>query len=546
MKTSILKSFILIATMFVAGNLSAYDFSAENEDGVTIFYKIITDNTYTKTCAVTFKEEHSYDNDDETFYDYTGKVIIPEYANGYKVESITENAFRNCKELTSVQLPNSVRSIARCAFQNCSNLTTVNIPESITSIPEYTFYNCSSISSIILPNTVRYIGRAAFCLCSSMKSINLNNSITTIYLEAFLGCSSLTSINIPTSLKTIEYAAFARCSGLKSVTIPSSVTTIREFGFERCSSLTSFTLPKTVTKIEKSILSCCSGLTRIVVEEGNPNYHSDNNCNAIIDKNTNTLMAGCRNTVIPNTVTSIAENAFRESKLTSLVIPNSVKSIGGYAFTDCKDLTTINLPDSIQTLEIWLFHGCTSLTSITIPNSVTKIEANVFYGCSSMESITSYITNVFETGYHPFYGCTNATLYVPMGLVDTYKSLLYWNEIRKIEEIPSVSLLLACNTKGKVLINNNKEFTNDVDYVSLYSGTANTFAFTPEKGCELEQVTLDGLDITPSVKDNKLSTIIRENSKMNVVFSAQNSDINKDGNVDISDVTKLVQIILGN
>jgi hypothetical protein len=133
-----------------------------------------------------------------------------------------------------------------------------------------------------------------------------------------------------------------------------------------------------------------------------------------------------------------------------------------------------------------------------------------------------------------------------MGLVDTYKSLLYWNEIRKIEEIPSVSLLLACKNKGEVLINNNKEFTNDVDYVSLYSGTANTFAFTPEKGCELEQVTLDGLDITPSVKDNKLSTIIRENSKMNVVFSAQNSDINKDGNVDISDVTKLVQIILGN
>ena len=103
---------------------------------------------------------------------------------------------------------------------------------------------------------------------------------------------------------------------------------------------------------------------------------------------------------------------------------------------------------------------------------------------------------------------------------------------------------MACNNKGKVTVNGGVQFTNDMGEVSVYDGTDNTFVFTPEENCELEQVLIDGLDVTLSVKNNQLKTKIRENSKMIVTFSKQ-GDMNSDGRVDISDVVALVNMILG-
>ena len=118
----------------------------------------------------------------------------------------------------------------------------------------------------------------------------------------------------------------------------------------------------------------CTGLTNIVVDAGNSVYDSREGCNAIIETATNTLVAGCKNTIIPNSVTSIGSNAFENCRrLTSVTIPNSVTSIGNSAFEGCTGLTSVTIPNSVTSIGRSAFYGCSGLTSVTIPNSVTTI-----------------------------------------------------------------------------------------------------------------------------------------------------------------------------
>ena len=190
---------------------------------------------------------------------------------------------------------------------------------------------------------------------------------------------------------SIGNSAFFHCSGLTSVTLGNSVTSIGDYAFGGCSGLTSITIPNSVTSIGNYAFNGCSGLTSITVESSNSNYDSRDNCNAIIETATNTLIAGCNNTVIPNSVTSIGSEAFLNCcGLTSITIPNSVTSIGNYAFYGCSGLTSIKV--------------CWS-SSLSIP------------------------TNVFDS-----VNKTNCILYVPKGRSNLYKGAPTWKEFQNIQE----------------------------------------------------------------------------------------------------------------
>ena len=196
---------------------------------------------------------------------------------------------------------------------------------------------------------------------------------------------------------------------ITGIVVPNYVTRIGNSSFSGCSKLTSVTIGSGVTNIGSSVFDNCTELTSIVVVDGNTIYHSDGNC-LIVTKN-ETLILGCKNSIIPSdgSVTSISERAFYNcTGLTSITIPDSVTSIGKYAFNGCTGLTSVTINGTVTKIDNHVFYNCRSLTTITIPESVTSIGDYAFYNCAGLTSITipDHVTNI---GKYAFNGCTGLT-----------------------------------------------------------------------------------------------------------------------------------------
>ena len=167
------------------------------------------------------------------------------------------------------------------------------------------------------------------------------------------------------------------------------VTAIGESAFQyEIAKITSIYIPSSITNFNRRDNRGYTGLASIIVAPENPKYDSRDNCNAIIETETNTLILACNNTVIPNNVTSIGENAFSRLNIISITIPNSVTCIGEFAFGCCKNLRSISIPNSVTRIGSSAFAWCDSLTSVDIPNSVTQIPIAAFHACSSLSSVT--------------------------------------------------------------------------------------------------------------------------------------------------------------
>ena len=395
-QTNSLRIFIAIAMLFIVGfSVNAQDFSVDG-----IFYNV-TSATEPYEVEVTSGDE------------YSGDVIIPESVTyndiEYSVTAIGYHAFFESSGLTSIEMPNSITEIGDEAFSGCSGLTSIEIPNSVTSIGYIAFGGCSGLTSIEIPNSITYISEYAFCECTSITRITIPNSITEISACTFMYCTNLTTVVIPNSVTSIGSFAFYNCPGLTDIVIPNSVTSIGGAAFSGCTSLTSIMIPNSVTEIGDVAFYGCSGLTSIVVDEGNPVYDSRENCNAIIETASNCLIAGCQNSFIPNSVTTIGDYAFYEcAGLISIVIPNSVTAIGVGAFSSCSDLTSIEIPNSVTSISNYAFTGCTGLTSIVIPNSVTSIGKQAFGYCSGLTNIV-IPNSVTEIGDNAFFGCDGLT-----------------------------------------------------------------------------------------------------------------------------------------
>ena len=393
-------------------------------------------------------------NSNPSYHDYMGKNVIQHVIINNGVTSIGWMAFFYCKGLTSVTIHNSVTSIGEAAFSGCYALTSVTIPSSVEYIGECAFFKCNCLTSVTCeretPANLGHNGvfrdtHANFKIYVPAGSVNAykgaqywsyyaakikaispapewvrdgdlwDTDTKTLTVksnlpeDAYKDQTVIKHVIINNDVKSIGNYAFNSCTNLSSVTFGNSVTSIEWGAFAYCTGLTSITIPNSVTSIGEGAFSGCTALTSMVVAGGNTKYDSRENCNAIIEKSSNTLIAGCKNTIIPNSVTSIGDYTFFYcTALTSITIPNSVTSIGDYTFAVCTGLTSITIPNSVTSIGAGAFAACTGLTSIEIPNSVEYIGAEAFAVCTGLPSIT-IPNSVTSIGDYTFAVCTGLT-----------------------------------------------------------------------------------------------------------------------------------------
>ena len=421
-------------------------------------------------------EELKYSlNSDGTAYTVTGigtctdtEIIIPSEYNAKPVTRIGSDAFRGCKGLTSITIPDSATSIGDYAFLGCTGLTSVTIPDSVTSIGNSAFEGCTGLTSVTIGNSVTSIGRSAFSDCTSLTSISIPNSVMSIDEGALRGCSSLETITIPfvgarpittdnyndgykhvfgwifgyektKSGKIVNGAVpqygtsinlywYYIPTSLKTVVLGNTIQTIPICGFFNCNWLTSITIPESVTSIGGGAFGNCSGLTTV-------NWNATACTSAGLLSNY-PVFYNCSNlkTVnIGNNVTIIPSEVFRGcTGLTSITIPDSVTSIGNSAFEGCTGLTSVTIGIKVTSIgksafdnTAWYNNQPDGLvyagkvaykykgtmphnTSIVLKEGTLGIAGSAFSGCTGLTSIT-IPDSVTSIGSSAFSGCTGLT-----------------------------------------------------------------------------------------------------------------------------------------
>ena len=443
---------VLLALTLTAGTMSPLGVSAEEQPEVSTEHVEIQElgaGVYTGTCG----EGAEYTLDENGTLTITGngsidfgafrgfgkeddKRVIKKVVISSGMIGIGNFAFENCSDLKSVEIPASVTSIGSAAFKDCSGLESMNIDEANT-----TYENPEGSNAIVekssktlvagckntkIPDDVKIIGAYAFCGCSDLKSIEIPDNVSEIQVAAFDDCSNLTAIHIPAGVDKIALGVFMGCSNLNSITIdsanrsyespgnanaiidkgtmtllegsnntviPEGVKRIWQNAFAERIHLKSITIPASVTSIVGMPFSDCDSLEEIKVDADNAIFDSRNNCNAIIESATNTLIAGCGKTVIPEGIETIGDSAFERVKtLTHVTIPKSVTEIRGYAFERCENLSTVNLQKGIQTIGYGAFTECVGLTNLIFCGTKADWQAVTIDedGREELESVLKY------------------------------------------------------------------------------------------------------------------------------------------------------------
>lgn len=313
-----------------------------------------------------------------------------------KVSVIESGAFKDCKKLQKIKIPDTAKNIGTALFANCIKLTDVKLPQGIETITEGLFAGCTSLEQFSVPDTVQLIEDYAFSRCNNLTNIKLPNQIHAIGNYAFYECSALNKINLPVELKSIGNSSFGGCMTLMEVIVPDGVTDIGEGAFSGCKALSKITMPDTVTEIGRTAFYNCCMLEQFKIPE---------NIKVISDY----TFYGCSKlssiTLSPNLV-KIGESAFQNCvALENILIPESVTEIGRLAFSGCEKFENVILPSLIGEISASIFSGCKSLKEIQIPKSVTAIKENAFQNCNSLSEIT-IPEAVAEIGSNAFQNCS--------------------------------------------------------------------------------------------------------------------------------------------
>ena len=356
-------------------------------------------------------------------------------------------------------IPDTVKTIGRHAFRWCKNLTKVKLPEGVTCIEERAFFNCASLFHISIPDSVKRVGLFAFNMSNALVFTQYNNGIylgnETNPYHTFVKPldNSVTAFSFHADTKVIAGGAFYNCNGLIQLTVPEGVVSIGERAFDCSSDLTQITLPNSlqhigygafvschalteirigtnVTEIEPGAFDACTGLNKFWVDANNTAYCCDeqgvlynkektvllqapraiSGCYTvaqgvtIIEKSAFNKCTALTEVILPDTVTEIGESAFSRSSVSTVNIPDGVTHIGAFAFYN-SDLSAVRIPDSVTTIGDGVFCNCMNLEQAILPEGLTEIPPQMFISCVSLTQI-NIPSSVSTIGSCAFEACT--------------------------------------------------------------------------------------------------------------------------------------------
>ena len=355
-----------------------------------------------------FYETPIYNNEEnwDDFVLYVGNHLI-------KVDSKATGAF---------SIKPGTKTIADEAFKDCKNITSVTVPSGLVGVGWFAFSGCSSISTLWFPDSLKRVEAGAFQSCENLKTIRFGNGIKKLGRALFYNTNNLENVYIDglenwynieledSSSNPMAYAKNLYIDGQKltELTIPEGITEIPQYAFCGNDDIVILKIPDTVTSIGMSAFSGCSSLEEVSIPPSVKNIWSDAFLNSSIKSVYITdLAAWCGISFSGKSSNPLneAEQLYVNNKpVKNLVIPNGVKSISKFAFYGCYEFNTITLPESLERLGSFAFGNCKQIKSIRFPERLTEVGGGAFAYCRKLEEVI--ITNKWiEIGESSFYDC---------------------------------------------------------------------------------------------------------------------------------------------
>lgn len=444
-------------------------------------------------------------------------IVIPS-----QIRVLNSYTFRYCSALESITFPDSLQQIKSRCFSSCTSLQSVTIPDAVTNIDGYAFSDCKRLKTITIPCNLTSLYETVFNYCDSIYSITWNvRNIRNFSSGPFFDIAShITDFTFGDSVRYVPSNLCANMVNLRTLSIGRQVEQIAPYAFDGCTGLRQVTwaaahcadfdiydyapfysardsithitfteaveaipsylcmdmtgirtlhLPASVHHIGSFAFRGCYNLDTITVAAGNTVYDSRNDCNALCETTTNTLLVGCNRTIIPSSIHHIGESAFRRciwlqhidlppvletigreafqacESLRKVTMPDGVRDIADYTFTACTALDTLICGDSLRTIGIRALAGCEALKHVYLPATIAKMDLYAFSACTSLERLemTNPVPpNVFNTTFEN----TTCTFYTPCACLADYREADDWQSYReRLISSDSYTLELAVN-----------------------------------------------------------------------------------------------------
>ena len=328
------------------------------------------------------------------------------------VKIIGENAFRENKTITKVELPKSVQNIKDSAFDACTGLEEIKLSEGLERIGNYAFAYCNGIKRADIPDSVKALGADTFYDCDSLEEVVLGKGLEKVGGETFRYCEKLTKLTVKGNIESIDSSVFYN-TAIKELQVGKGVSSLKEtlYGLE--------------------------ALEKIEVEEGNESYISEEG--VLYNKEKTTLIRYPQSKSdqteykVPDGVKTIGEDAFiRNKTITKVELPDSVQTINAYAFCNCENMEEIKLSEGLERIGNYAFAYCNGIKQIKLSDSVKNIGESVFYYCDNLTEVTLG-KDLKTMGYFAFRGCGNLFKIIVEGNIDTIGSSSF--DYTKVKEL---------------------------------------------------------------------------------------------------------------